>query len=169
MFPISRIILIVCLVVLLAPVAHAQQAPPPVPPQAAQFDFWLGDWDAAWGENLRGTNHVTKRWDRVIMEEFDGKPGMPLVGISLSAYDTNAQRWKQTWVDNEGSYLDFTGGFEDGRMTLSRIAHKDGKPIHQRMVWHDITPDAFTWNWERSLDEGKTWEVQWQIRYTRRK
>lgn len=148
---------------------RAQQAPPPVPPEAAQFDFWLGDWDAVWGENQRGVNRITKRWNRVIVEEFDGKPGMPLEGHSVSVYDTNLKQWKQTWVDNEGSYLDFTGGFVDGKMTLGRVARKDGQTIHQRMVWYDITPDAFTWSWERSLDGGKSWEVVWKIDYTRRK
>ncbi len=160
---------LVCLVLLLSPRAYAQQSPPSIPPEAAQFDFWLGDWDASWGEQLHGTNHVTRRWDRVIVEEFDGTPGMTLRGLSISTYDVRAKQWKQTWVDNEGSYLDFTGGFAGGKMTLSRIAVKDGKAIHQRMVWSDITPDAFTWNWERSLDAGTTWEVQWQIHYTRRK
>jgi hypothetical protein len=157
-------------VFLTAAVAHAQQSSPlPIPPEAAQFDFWLGEWDAAWGENLRGVNRVSKRWDRVIVEEFDGKPGMPLEGHSVSVYDVLAKQWKQTWVDNEGSYLDFVGGFAEAKMTLSRSVLKDGKPLHQRMVWYDITPGAFTWTWERSLDEGKTWEVLWKINYSRRK
>lgn len=158
-----------CLALIGATDARAQQAPPPVPPETAQFDFWLGDWDAAWGENLHGTNHVTKRWDRVIVEEFDGKPGMPLEGHSVSVYDPNTKQWKQTWVDNQGGYLEFTGGSADGRMTLARTYQKDGKTIHQRMVYFDISADAFTWNWEGSKDGGKSWDVVWQIHYTRRK
>lgn len=78
---------------------------PPLPAEASQFDFWVGAWDASWGEAQRGVNRVSKRWNSVVVEEFDGKPGM----------------------------------------------------------------DAFEWNWERSLDAGKTWEVQWQIHYTRRR
>jgi hypothetical protein len=150
-------------------VTMAQSSTPPPPPEASQFDFWMGDWDATWGEGARGVNRVSKRWDTVVVEEFDGNPGMPLEGHSVSVYDANAKQWKQTWVDNQGGYLDFTGAFADGRMTLSRSFQKDGQTIHQRMVWYDITPDRFEWNWERSLDAGKTWEVQWQIHYTRRK
>ena len=161
---------LVALVCLFCPVvAFAQPAPAPLPPEAAQFDFWLGEWDAAWSDSLHGVNRITKRWDRVVVEEFDGHPGMPLEGHSVSVYDTNAKQWKQTWVDNQGGYLDFTGGFADGKMTLSRSFQKDGKTIHQRMVWYDITPAAFHWNWERSLDGGKTWQVQWAINYTRKK
>jgi hypothetical protein len=155
---------------LLSPVvAHSQGAPLPIPPEASQFDFFVGKWDAAWGKDLHGTNQITKRWNRVVVEEFNGHPGMPLEGHSVSVYDVNTKLWKQTWVDNEGSYLDFMGGFADGKMALSRSFAKDGKTVQQRMVWFDITPNAFKWNWERSLDGGQTWEVQWAIRYTRRK
>jgi hypothetical protein len=147
----------------LSAAAHAQ---PPVPPETSQFDFWLGDWNATSGDEPQGVNHISKRWDRVVVEEFKGKN---LEGNSVSVYDTNAKMWKQTWVDSQGAYLDFTGGFTDGKMTLSRSFTKDGKTIHQRMVWYDITPDAFNWNWERSDDGGKTWAVNWNIHYTRKK
>ena len=157
----------VCLL-FLPVLAHSQSTPPPIPPETAQFDFWLGEWNAVWGEDQRGVNRITKRWDRVVVEEFTGKPGMPLEGHSVSVFDPNSKQWKQTWVDNQGGYLDFTGGFADGKMTLSRSFEKDGKTIHQRMVWYNITRDAFQWNWERSLDAGKAWEVMWKIDYTRR-
>jgi hypothetical protein len=163
----NALVALVCLFLPL--VAFAQSTPAPLPPEAAQFDFWLGEWDASWGDTLHGVNRISKRWDSVVVEEFDGKPGMPLEGHSVSAYDQNAKLWKQTWVDNQGSYLDFAGGFADGKMTLARSFQKDGKTIHQRMVWFDITPAKFKWNWERSLDGGKTWEVQWAIDYTKRK
>ena len=150
--------------------AHAQSPPMPTKPaEASQFDFWLGDWDASWGNEQRGVNRISKRWDIVVVEEFDGSAATGLMGHSVSLFDSNTKQWKQTWVDNQGSYLDFAGGFADGRMTLSRSFQKDGKTIHQRMVWYDIKPDQFEWNWERSLDAGKTWEVVWQIHYARRK
>jgi hypothetical protein len=149
-----------------AAVAQTQSNTPP--PEASQFDFWVGEWDATWGENLHGVNRVTKRWGMVVVEEFDGRPGMALEGHSVSVYDVPSKQWKQTWVDNQGSYLDFTGGFADGRMTLSRSFEQNGKTVHQRMVWYDIQPKQFDWNWERSLDGGKTWEVVWKIRYVRR-
>ena len=168
LIPRGALLTITCLF-LLAPVAALAQSAPPPPPEAAQFDFWIGDWDASWGEDLHGANRITKRWDLVVVEEFDGKPGMALEGHSVSVYDANAKQWKQTWVDNQGGYLDFTGGFADGKMTLSRSLQKDGRTIHQRMVWYDITPDTFKWNWERSLDNGENWDVMWQINYARRK
>ena len=160
---------VVCAVWFGSGLARAQSSASPPPPEASQFDFWIGEWDASWGDKARGTNLITKRWDRVVVEEFDGSAAMGLLGHSVSLFDLTTKQWKQTWVDNQGSYLDFVGGFADGRMTLSRSFQKDGKTVHQRMVWRDITPDAFEWDWERSLDGGKTWESQWQIHYTRRK
>ena len=134
-----------------------------------QFDFWLGDWDLTWGEAGKGTNRITAVLDnRVIQEQFDGTPSTPLQGLSVSTYNTQLGKWQQTWVDNSGSYLDFVGEFADGKMVLSREAVLEGKPIQQRMVWHNITELALDWNWERSEDGGETWQVMWHIRYQRK-
>lgn len=130
-----------------------------------QFDFWLGDWDCTWGEDGRGANSITRILDgKVIQEDFRAPD---LHGMSVSSYDPERGLWCQTWVDNNGTYLDFTGGFEDGKMILSRDAIVRGEKCRQRMVWYDIEADRFTWNWERSDDGGQTWRVLWQIRYTR--
>jgi hypothetical protein len=148
------------------------QSPAPCASASAEFDFWIGDWTARWTgpdqRELEGRNQVRRALDGcVIMEEFDGAPGSPQKGISVSVYDPKRKVWKQTWVDNQAGYLDFEGGFTDGRMVLARSAEVNGKPVRQRMVFHDITRDAFTWDWQRSRDDGKSWETTWQIRYTR--
>ena len=133
-----------------------------------QFDFWLGEWDVTW-EGGSGTNLVRRILDdKVIEENFDGRPGENLIGHSLSAYQP-ARGWLQTWVDNQGSYLEFAGGWEDGKMILRREAVVDGQPCRQRMVWYNLAADEFDWNWERSDDEGATWRVLWIIHYQRRK
>lgn len=130
-----------------------------------QFDFWLGEWDAAW-EGGSGTNRVEMGFDGKVVQENFNAPD--LIGMSVSVYDLERQLWCQTWVDNSGSYLDFTGGFENRKMTLSRDAIVKGEPCKQRMVWYNIHANEFDWNWERSDDGGKTWQVKWQIKYTRK-
>ena len=138
-----------------------------------QFDFWLGNWNLTWGENGRGTNEITRILNgRIIQENFSDIPSddtSPFKGISVSAYDANNAQWQQTWVDNQGSYLDFIGGFADGKMILMRDATVQEKPVTQRMVWHNIQPDALDWAWERSEDNGRTWQTVWAIHYTRTK
>ena len=164
--------------------AAAKKSAPTAAPQAAQnpcadashheFDFWLGQWKAAWpaGQGSpagTGTNHITSAFDGcVVQEQFNGAPGMPLRGGSYSVYVPQAKAWKQTWVDNQGGYLDFSGGMESGSMILSRDGlTPQGQQVKQRMVWKNITHDAFDWSWERSTDGGKSWTVVWPIHYTR--
>jgi hypothetical protein len=141
----------------------------PLPAEARQFDFWIGEWDAAWGNNERGTNVVRAVLDdAVILENFDGRPGMELLGMSVSVYNAALGKWQQTWVDNQGGYLDFVGEFADNRMVLQRSATRQGQTFLQRMIWYNIEHEQFDWNWERSDDDGRTWQVLWQIHYTRR-
>jgi hypothetical protein len=142
-------------------------------PEAAQFDFWIGKWKVEWvdkdGVKGNGANTIKKILDGCVIEEnFDGNPGTPLIGKSLSVFVPKLKKWKQTWVDNFGSYLDFTGEFTENKMVLSReLMDNEGKKIFQRMVFYNINKDSLDWNWERSLDEGKNWELLWKIHYTK--
>ena len=153
------------------PLGALAQAQPPRPgcdsAESKQFDFWLGDWEASY-KGGQSRNHITKILDGcVILEEFTGAPGSPLNGHSVSTFDRNAKQWKQTWVDNNASYLDFSGSFADGKMILWREAERQGKKFRQRMVWQDIQAETFKWLWQRSDDEGKTWNTLWEIDYRR--
>ena len=107
-------------------------------PERRQFDFWLGTWDARW-RGGRGTNTITAELGgTVIMERFDGRPGTPLQGISVSVYDAAESIWRQAWVDSTGGYLDFTGGPIEGGMELRRAGRVDAPPYRMRFV--DIRP-----------------------------
>ena len=131
-----------------------------------QFDFWLGEWECIW-EGGKGSNRIERILeDKVIQENFNGGD---FIGISHSVWDAERKLWCQTWVDNNGIYLDFTGGFRDGQMVLSRDAIVRGEACKQRMVWYNISEEEFDWNWERSNDDGETWDVKWQIKYKRKK
>ena len=170
---------VLLLAVCFAAPALAQQQPPQKPctsPESRQFDFWVGDWDATWpagGGSPAGkaTNHVVRLMDGCVTQEnFDGRGSNGLVGMSVSTYVARFGKWKQTWVDNQGAYMDFVGEFKDGQMLLAReVVTPKGQKLGQRMIWKNITPDAFDWSYEQSTDEGKTWQVVWPIHYTRRK
>lgn len=147
----------------------APSAAPCTAPECSQFDFWLGDWKLTW-QGGSGTNKVTCDLDGcVIHEHFDTDPGQPqpLRGESVSMWNPQLKKWQQTWVDNQGSYLDFTGGWAGGKMTLSRKTVRAGKPWHSRMIFYNITRDSLDWSWEGSADLGKTWKPSWQIHYVR--
>jgi hypothetical protein len=130
-----------------------------------EFDFWLGEWNVYWGDK-QGTNRIERILDgAAIQENFEGDG---LIGISVSVFSKEDHRWYQTWVDNTGSYLDFVGEFADGKMILSRNGVVEGKTVRQRMVWYDIAPNTFLWNWERSDDEGTSWREMWKLEYKRK-
>lgn len=142
-------------------------------PESRQLDFWLGEWELSYvqdGKPATSRNRITRTLDGcVVLEEFSGAPGTPLDGRSVSTFDRATRQWRQTWVDNTASYLDFTGRFEDGRMTFSRRAERAGKAFRQRMVFRDIAADSLKWLWQRSDDDGATWSTQWEIDYRRSK
>lgn len=147
-------------------------AKPCLAPEARQFDFWLGNWDLSW-EGGTGKNTITNKFGACVVEENFAADSSadtpdPLRGTSVSVYSTQLEKWRQTWVDNQGGYLDFVGGFSDGKMTLSREAARKGETYYQRMVWYNISEDSLDWNWERSKD-GVVWKTQWKIHYQRRK
>jgi hypothetical protein len=153
----------------------AAQPKPCSGPEQKQLDFWVGEWDLTWpgksaGETAHGTNHIQRILDGCVVEEdFSGGDAMGLRGRSVSIFDVEASKWKQTWVDNQGGYLDFVGVFKDGQMILSREATRpDGSKVFERMVFKNITREEFDWSWEGSKDGGKTWAVVWPIHYKRK-
>jgi hypothetical protein len=149
---------------------HAQ-APACNEPAARELDFWIGTWDLGYvqaGKAGTSRNRISKVLDGcALLEEFDGPPGTPLVGRSYSVYDKATRQWRQTWVDNSGGYLDFTGGMQDGRMVLAREFRRGDKLVKQRMVFQDVQADSLKWLWQASQDGGATWTTAWEIDYRR--
>jgi hypothetical protein len=172
-----RILTLLTILVLNTPILFAQQASQSNPCTAAQqkqLDFWIGEWDLTWpgdkpGEVVHGTNSIKRIMDGcVVQENFSAGESGHLRGTSVSTFDLRSGMWKQTWVDNEGGYLDFVGEFKDGNMILQRETIRGGTKIQQRMVFKNISASEMDWSWEASQDGGKTWKVNWPIHYKRR-
>ena len=160
------------LLVLAVPAAFGQAQPTYGcdSPESRQLDFWVGEWDlsyAAAGKAVTSRNRITKVLGGcVILEEFSGGAGTKLEGRSFSTFDRATKRWKQTWVDNTASYLDFDGATVDGNMAFVRTVARDGKTTHQRMVFRDVKADSLRWLWQSSPD-GQAWTTLWDIEYRR--
>ncbi|MDH3302313.1 MAG: hypothetical protein OES24_17580 [Acidimicrobiia bacterium] len=130
------------------------------------FDFWLGEWDCAF-EGGHAVNSVTRRFGgKVIQENFAVDQPRIWNGMSVSVFDESVG-WRQTWVDESGSYWAFEGGLVDGHPSFGTPVPVDAEGVYKRMVFTDIGPDGFHWRWESSPDGGD-WAVNWEIDYTRR-
>ena len=155
-------------------------------PEYRQLDFWIGDWDlivrspagvaggtrGPWTEE-RGENHVTAVLGGCgIAESFrsDGAPPAGRwAGLSLSRFVDAESRWRQAWIDDQGGFLTFAGGLEEGQMRLyGEPRSKDGVTTQMRMVFANVTPESLHWTWERTTDGGATWTPQLVIDYRRR-
>lgn len=147
----------------------------PAPDATKDMDFWIGNWkcagdsyDAAGkASKTEATNKIAKILDGKVVEE-NFKMGT-FVGRSYSTYDPTAKLWRQTWVDNQGSYIALTGKFADGKMILQTIPNPLQPKVFSRMVFENIKKESFDWNWQSSTDEGKTWKLNWHLHYTRAK
>ena len=138
-------------------------------PSTDDFDFWVGTWNVSWGESERetGRNVVTRSFGgNVIEEQFDGRPGIDLIGMSMSVFDGNGELWRQTWVDDAGNYFALEGNLTEAGMELLCRTHNGPPGATYRMRWFDVEPDSLTWTWERSLD-GEAFEELWRLHYER--
>jgi len=52
-------------------------------------------------------------------------------------------------------------------MTLQTLPRPDRPKTIGRMVFSNINPDSFDWDWQSSGDSGKTWKLAWHLHYTR--
>lgn len=144
-------------------------------PEEQYFDFWIGEWNLTWqdSDSTTGTGrNIIDRVlnDKVIKENFEGLTGQlkGYIGKSWSVYNPQTKEWKQTWVDNQGAYLDFRAEFSgDKRMFARKVTGPKGNEVYQRMVFREIKENSFTWDWQSSLDGGESWNLQWQIQYKR--
>src|SRR5213593_3371224 len=96
-------------------------------PEAHEFDFLEGEWDAVcrfprpdgtWGEGP-GTLKATKVLDgSVSMEVFEGPyvGGLVIKGLGLRAFNPKSGCWEHTWTDSAspGGFPVWRGRFEDG-------------------------------------------------------
>ncbi|WP_205746419.1 hypothetical protein [Dyella amyloliquefaciens] len=187
----------VCLATLVAfmfaliPTVHASQDTPksmqgkPDLSGLHDFDFLQGNW----------TSHHRKLKERLAnshdWEEFDGTLSMRELmdghanvddnvfktaegtyrGVGLRSYDPKTAQWAIWWLDGRDPFgqLDppVKGHFENGVGTFYSTDTLRGKPVRVRFIWSKITRTTAHWEQAYSADDGKTWEVNWVMDFTR--
>lgn len=109
---------------------------------------------------------------RVFVDQYDGTlpSGFRVLGTAVRAYDSETELWSFVWLDNRQP-PDFTpllGRFEDGVGRFEQdLMTKDGRPLKVRFIWDDITDKTARWRQEISLDDGRTWDTNWIMEFTK--
>ena len=151
----------------------APQGPPPNPcpnqSEFRQFDFWVGEWNVtSEGQTVAQSSIQKIIGSCVIYENYSQSDGY--VGKSFNFYDAFLKKWRQTWVDSGGNVSEFSGEVKDGTMHYEGESHRqNGRKILRKMILTPLGPDKVRQYSERSLDDGKTWQVAYDFLYLRKK
>ncbi len=149
-----------------------------LPPEARQFDFWLGRWDVnlrirkdgEWPESsVRAETEVYSILDgKAVLELWDSEP---IQGFSLRYFDTEQGKW-MLWLNwpgkNRSGSSGLSGTFRHGRGDFfSEKPTQDGGTTISRYSFNDITPRSLRWDDAYSTDGGETWRHQWRMEFSR--
>lgn len=136
-----------------------------------QFDFWLGDWVVYSKGKMAGFNKINKIEGGCIIRENWKSVGSSLTGTSYNFYDKVEKKWKQVWVDNQGSVLQLSGNYADNKMTMLSEERVDsqGKRIINRIIWTNNSDGTVNQRWELSEDGGLSFVVLFDGLFRKRK
>jgi tetratricopeptide (TPR) repeat protein len=137
--------------------------------EARQFDFWIGDWDVfnPAGQKV-GTNSIQMFAGGCgVLENWTSAAGGD--GKSLNYYDANTQKWYQYWIGIDGGALRYAGNFGENAMRFEGETNPNGKKILQKLTFFKLDENTVRQLAESSTDEGKTWTVNYDFKYVRKK
>ena len=141
--------------------------------ESRQFDFWVGEWDVvdASSGTTAGSSRIEKALGDCVIWENWTSAASPYAGKSYNVYNPALTRWEQFWVDNVGGSIHFYGGFKDGVMDFytDEIPQSDGTRLKRHLQFFSLAPDTVRQFSRGSNDGGKTWKVEYDLRYTRKK
>lgn len=153
------------------------------------FDFLVGSWtinnrrrthalypdsDGVW-EKFEA-NHIGEKYldGKVIIDHFEGTfpDGEIRKGMTIRSYDDEKKQWSLLWLDNRNSpdLKPLVGTFEDGIGQFNQVIEApEGKPLHVRFTWDEITEGRARWQQAFSFDLGETWDTNWVMEFTKQR
>jgi hypothetical protein len=158
---------LICLA--LAPNSNANSLPCTTSPESHQFDFWLGDWAVSYpGMSSGSASTVTLALDKcLLLENWDGGKGHS--GMNVFAYDANDKTWRGMFADNQGRVHVFEGKVQSGVAEFYGPSRdQDGVTSLNRIRVIRLSPASVEQSWEKSMDNGSTWRVEFRGKYQRK-
>ena len=132
------------------------------------FDFWVGEWNVTQNGQFAGTNSVQPILGHcAIFEQWESAGGS--FGKSFNYYDPGHDHWRQIWIGDSGSIIEFTGEARDGGIfyTAETINPADGSVTLHKFEFTQLDGGIVRQYWETSSDNGTTWTPIWDGRYER--
>ncbi|MBL0268494.1 MAG: hypothetical protein IPP99_07485 [Chitinophagaceae bacterium] len=146
-------------------------------PEFRQFDFWIGEWEAFGLKGAKaGDSKISVILDScVILEEWTSagaQQGLIYTGKSFNSYNAATRQWQQTWTDNTGNTTEFLRGEgSDGKIIYyaDKVTGPKGEVFMRRLSFTKLSADKVRQLGEKSDDAGKTWVVEYDLEYRRKK
>ena len=144
---------------------HADRPAPDLADRMSLYGWLIGSWDmdatvyADDGASHSGRGGIHFGWvleGRAIQDVWIF-PGV-FHGTTLRVYDPGLDAWHILWSDPLKQYYSRQIGRADGKDIVQHGTNDSGEAT--RWSFSEIIPDAFRWRGERSLDGGKTWQLQ---------
>ncbi len=158
---------------------------PPLDSAPSDFDFVIGDW------------HVKHRRLQVRLAQcdewiaFDGEMSTSKVlggfgniednrlqfpegefrAVALRSYDAGAGTWAIWWLDGRfpgRMDVPVVGTFKDGVGSFYASDTFNSRAITVRFLWSRSTADQLRWEQAFSADDGRSWETNWTMDFTRK-
>lgn len=90
--------------------------------------------------------------------------------IEKNYYNAALGRWRQVWVDRNGNISEFSGEYRDGAMRYEGVSYPLGQArMLRRMILFNLGRDKVRQLSYRSTDDGRTWHVNYDFLYVRKK
>ena len=147
------------------------------------FDFLYGQWRVVNHRLLKRLAGCTewdtfearqKAWPILAglgnQDEFRAEAWRPgFIGMTLRLFNPATRQWSIYWVDKQRAVLDVpvTGGWHGDTGVFTGHDVFNGQPILFRFTWTKLGPDAARWEQAFSPDDGRTWEKNWIMEFTR--
>jgi hypothetical protein len=139
-------------------------------PAYRALDFWIGDWDVETKEGKpAGKSRIELLLGScIVLENWTGANGYE--GKSFNLFHRETSRWEQVWVDNMGQMTKYDGEAREGNLYYrTEESGADGKNTRRRMTFFRVATDQVRQLGESSTDAGKSWSVEYDLLYKRRK
>ena len=151
---------------------------------AADFDFIIGDWTVRHRrlkERLVGcTEWVgfegTSRTQKILAghgnveDNLLALPDGPYRAAAIRSFNSITGQWSIWWLDQRNpGQLDtpVVGRFSNGKGLFYSDDNLNGRPIKVRFTWLPKDQNSAHWEQAFSGDDGKNWETNWTMEFSR--